>query len=241
MANIDGQQDSSDLLRIMKDSLKDVKTSESTSLQNEISLWLEARNESKDQALAKYNEAIQLNNNNPATHYERALVAFQLGSYEQALLDLDTTMKLAQNLSGEASEKEIKTLTPEFTKTQIAASLPPIVSTRGVITQTHGPSITRVVPTSLTGIAETPFVLTQTPFLITETPFSTTQTIVVATPTTQPDYIVQESYKSSFYSAAQIRSAVAVVIKEHNEKLEFTNAILKKYSVLTNLLNGRIN
>ena len=62
---------------------------------------------------------LEANPNNAATHYERALVAIQLGQYGQALADLDATMELAQNVSSEASEKEIATPTQRPTKTPI--------------------------------------------------------------------------------------------------------------------------
>jgi tetratricopeptide (TPR) repeat protein len=137
MANIDGQQDSTELLGIMKKSLKDAKTSESMNLQNEIGLWLEARSASTDQeSLSKYNEVIQLNANNPATYYERSRVEFRLGQYEQAIIDLDTTMRLAQNLSPETSEKEIATPTPWYTKTPILHTSTSVVATPHQSTQT---------------------------------------------------------------------------------------------------------
>ena len=57
MAAVEGKQENSELLGIMRDFLKDVKTQESTNLQNEITLWLEASNAPNDQdALDKYDE-----------------------------------------------------------------------------------------------------------------------------------------------------------------------------------------
>jgi hypothetical protein len=96
MANVEGGQNSTELLSIIKDSISNIDTK----LHDEIDLWLQARNASTDpDALSKYNDAIQLNADNPATYYERAAIEIKLGLFEKALLNLNTTMRLAKNLS----------------------------------------------------------------------------------------------------------------------------------------------
>jgi hypothetical protein len=133
-------------------------------------------------------------------------------------------MGLAQNLSSEASEKEIATPTTRSDKTQIPQTNSSALATPSVATQTVESSITLGSPTSH---AE-----------ITKTPSSTTQSAVVITPTAQTDYVVREGYKSSFYSIAYIRSAVDFIIQQHNEEPEFKDAILRSYPALLNLLNA---
>jgi tetratricopeptide (TPR) repeat protein len=110
MANVEGWQDSTTLLQIMKSSLvKDVDPN----LYNEIDFWLQARNAPQDEiALERYSSAIELNKDNPALYYERAKVENNLKRYKEALLDLDTTMELAQNPSTKVAEKELPVAAP---------------------------------------------------------------------------------------------------------------------------------
>lgn len=206
----------------MKDSLKNVKTSESLSLQEEIALWLDARTalaiQRPAEALGAYNQAIQkYNGNNPATYYERALVELQSGDYEQALLDLDATMGLAQNLRSAATE--IPPVQPA--KTQISQPDSSIIETPHVVTQTVESSITLVSPII--------------PTKIIKTPSAATQSAMVIAPTTQADYVVREGYKSSFYSSDNIRKAINDTLQKYNGNKDFMSAVGNKYSVLTNL------
>jgi hypothetical protein len=226
MADIEGKPENSDLLAVMRDSLKDVKTPESAKLQNEINSWLEARNISNDQdALDKYDRVIGFNSNNPATHYERAIVAIRLGQYEKALIDLNTTMGLAQNISSEASEKEIATPTQRLTKIPGRQTNTPAVAITNPITEapqlpTQTSQLQTAVTTNITEVTGTPlFIATQKPEII-------------LTPTNIP---LREGYKSSFYSIAYIRSAIDLVIQENIGKPDFNNALIVKFSSLNNL------
>ncbi len=223
MANIKGGQDNSDLLLIMKDSLDGVNTPVSKKLQEEIALWLEAREATTDEvALSKYDEAIDKNGDNPATHYERAIIELRKGFYKKALLDLNTTIGLANNLSSEASEKKITTPTPRPTKTRSSQTNIPIVRV------TTSP-VTHVVSTSAIGITNTPFVNTQSP-------------TATKTPSDPSPLVAREGYKSSFYSIAYIRSAVDLVLQEYNLDNDFQNVIANSVPTLTNLTNaGLIN
>ena len=230
MANIAGGQENSDLLRIMKDSLKDINTSESIDLQNEINLWLEARNTTNNEdALATYDKAILLNNNNPATHYERAVIELRSGLYEQALLDLDKTMQLAQSLSNEASEKEIATPTQWPTRPEIPETSTSIVVNTLTATQPFPASTKIATATSLNGVAQTP-IITPGPTKIIPTSVPT-----VAIESTKTPRVFREGYKSSFYSIAYIRSAIDFVLQEYNGKPDFDYVLKDKSSSLTNL------
>jgi ELWxxDGT repeat protein len=212
MANVEGGQDSTALLTVIRDSLNNVDGS----LYNEIDLWLQARETTTDQdALDKYNQAIQINNDNPATHYERAALEIKLGLFEEALADLDKTMALAINLSTEAAEREISTPTPIPTTTRV----PPASTFALTVTSESGATSIVNTPTStVTGITAAP-ITSQTP-----TPISTPTIPVVPEIPAAPSF--RESYRSSFFSRAYIRSAVDLLMKKTISNPEFRDLLV---------------
>ena len=98
-----------ELLEVMVTALKKSNTGESKILATEISRWLEGRlNQAKgDPEMAKnaYSVAIDLNANNPATLYERAIVLNELQDQEGALTDLEATLNL--NMAWQTSVQEM--------------------------------------------------------------------------------------------------------------------------------------
>ncbi|MGC1378683.1 MAG: AAA-like domain-containing protein [Anaerolineales bacterium] len=221
MANVPGGQDSTDLLSAMKEALKDVKSDESQELEQEIDLWLQARRAGSSQkAIDNYTQAILLETSNPSTYFERAQVAMQMGQYELALSDLDKVIALAHNISTEAYEKEVPTLTP-----------------RPILTS----SLTHPTALQLTPDLVTTSIVNQT-----NIPLEPTLTALQPDATPQPGYGLRESYRSSFFSIAYIRSAVVFLIDANrtNQFNEFvvssTNTHNLSNNKYPNLENGNI-
>ena len=182
MANVPGGQDSTELLQVMYTSLNDVKSLAGQELKKEIGWWLKAREATTDQeALNNYNEAIALEADNPSTRFERAQVASKMGKTELMWSDLDTVIALAQNISTEANEKDMPTLTP----------LPIFSAESAISTQSIPSSATNVLPT-ITQPSNASISVTPQPEIHSELGYN------------KP----RESYQSSFFSIAYIRSAV---------------------------------
>lgn len=74
----------------------------STYVLEELDAWITARDfivvEDYAGAVERYTEAIKYNPNNPATYFERGLLFIRIHQYDQALLDLNSAMKLANSL-----------------------------------------------------------------------------------------------------------------------------------------------
>lgn len=87
-----------ELLTAMHSALSRSDEADSTILANEIARWLDGRaavaQEEWSSAKIAFDNAIGLNDGNPATHYERALVLVALADYENALAELDIVIKL---------------------------------------------------------------------------------------------------------------------------------------------------
>lgn len=215
MANVEGGQNSTVLLTIIKDSLEDVDND--SGLYREIDLWIRARNANKDEdKLLLYDDAISLNSENPSLFYDRAVVEIRMGQYENALNDLDATMRLAQLLTSEAFEDELATPThlPTSTDTPLVVLNNTEVAPRA--TQTSDLALS---PTS---------VLEPTPPAATPT-LTATSTVgkVGITPTASPAVPrLYESYRSSFFSRAYIRSAVELVIQNNQQKPGFRDLLI---------------
>lgn len=90
---------------------------ENTNLSQELDAWIAARDgvavRDNIGALKKYTEAIQYNPENPATHFERGLLFIQIDQYDQALQDLELTVKLGKSLLPASIQPG--TATPETT------------------------------------------------------------------------------------------------------------------------------
>ncbi len=84
--------DTTRVLEAMADALNQSDDAESRALRDEIGIWLRGRSYAEEKnlssALVAYDLAIELNEANPATRIERALVLTTGGEYEDALSDL---------------------------------------------------------------------------------------------------------------------------------------------------------
>jgi LysM repeat protein len=96
LADVDRSGQSTELLDTMKTSLETLHMQEDP-LYVEISAWVLARQDASDGdtsgAMIHYNQAIEKNQSNPATHFERArLYALEGSTFEEALKDYDTVL-----------------------------------------------------------------------------------------------------------------------------------------------------
>lgn len=86
------------LLRAMANALEQSKDLESVISANEIARWLDGRdaaaNNQLERAMTAYSNAIDLRSDNPATHFERALILAKLEEFEGALADLEIVLEL---------------------------------------------------------------------------------------------------------------------------------------------------
>lgn len=92
--DLSNSSQTSRLLQAMVNALGLAADAESRALRDEIRIWLQGRNyyASGELAAAKiaYDLAVGFNDVNPATRFERAVTASELGDYETALTDLTT-------------------------------------------------------------------------------------------------------------------------------------------------------
>jgi uncharacterized protein YkwD len=117
-ADTDNTGTNDSLLQAMVDALQNQTDEKATTLHDEIQNWLSARQLAQegptryDQALANYDKAIQANDNNPATHYEKARILLELSTpvYDRAAADLDKVIVAAKSSSGEVNEVVTSTL-----------------------------------------------------------------------------------------------------------------------------------
>ena len=209
LANVDSSQESSELLSHMRDSLKNVKTEESTNLQTEIDFWLQARNAiTNEEALSQYNEAIRLNSNNPSTSYERSLVYIKFNRYEQALLDLDKTIALAQNIFTEHSEERASIPTSLLTET--------LAQSNNTITQEV--------------MHQNALILVPNLIMYRTLPNNYPETLQYL-----QFYKIRESYNSNFYTFQSIRRAVELVLLDLSGKQQFYSFYQNDTNTYTNL------
>jgi len=178
------------LLAAMQTALNQSGDAESKSVANEIGNWLEGRSATAggnyDQAEVAYSVAIGLNDQNPATYYERSLVNAELADYSDALTDLETTLSLNEDWRERVSQtiqinpelrvafweqrdthQAIADLVPKPADTSTPTPIP-------AATNTPEPSLPDVLPTI------TP---TATPVPPTDTPTPSPSPSVTNTPT----------------------------------------------------------
>lgn len=101
LADVDNTGSTTSVLETMFSAIDRLgETKQTTKLRDEINSWLQGRQLAKqnqyDKALVEYNKATGLNNDNPATRYERAKVLIGLSAYQQALGDLDQVIGIAR-------------------------------------------------------------------------------------------------------------------------------------------------
>jgi tetratricopeptide (TPR) repeat protein len=96
------------LLETMRTALTQTDEAESTILANEIARWLQGRAATAggDYAEAQnaYNLAIEWNDENPATYFERGLVRAELGDHTNGLADLEAAVDLNESWQAPVSQ-----------------------------------------------------------------------------------------------------------------------------------------
>jgi len=158
LADIDGTDSTGVLLEAMARALERTNgRKEAVDLRKEIDNWQKGRELVRQnlypEALEAYNRAVALNDENPATLYERARVLIDLLQYEQALNDLDRVMAIARRAP-------VPTPTPPALTIPIAGTSPTHVSIPGInisSIQTPAPNVdTSPIRTPFPAAATTP-------------------------------------------------------------------------------------
>ncbi len=205
LADVDDTNRSQPLLKDMASALDQIDGA--NELKSEIASWLMARERVGqrlfDAALIKYNEALEFNDRNPATLYERAKVLIRLSvpDYKRALDDLERVIAFAQ---GAPAPESTPTPSATDTLTPIDTLIPPEVTRFPTPTQplmatiTLAPDATVVTPASSPAPSVTPGP--------TRTPTPSDVEVVSPIP-----------FVSQFATAAQMISAVRKVINDNPE------------------------
>ena len=207
LADVDASGANEALLTAMRDALQNIGTrvAEAPRLHDEIDYWLRARQSVRqnqyNEALADYGKAIQANadDNNPATHFERARILIGLPSpvYPQALSDLDAAMAAARTVSEAKPDEPESEATPTTTLTPTQA-----LNGTPIATTTPGPAALPIIP------AAAP----QSP-------------VPVPTATGQPQPSQPEPgprpFRSQFISYVQIASAIRNLIDSRPALVDF--------------------
>jgi uncharacterized protein YkwD len=196
------------LLVAMKSALEQLAnpSSDAVRLRDEIALWLQARQYAHDQfdkALTDYTKAIDLNDDNPATHYERAkiLIKLQPPLYSQASSDLDTVIAAARKVSQPESREQSTIITPTLTE---STAIPTLAPTGAELPKTPVSTI-NVKPGVTAGTSRIPgAAATVAPPRQASTPSSAAS---------QPPRLdAQRPFRSDFITFVQIASAVKRLI-----------------------------
>jgi len=125
LADVDPENNNTQLLRVMADSLQHTPDNRTGLLMREELLhWItgrkHAQNGEYEAALESYNTAVSLNSMNPATLYERAKIYILLRQYDNALADLDMALGAAKRSAPDVAPTPTSTVSP--------ASIPPATS-----------------------------------------------------------------------------------------------------------------
>jgi LysM repeat protein len=157
VAEVNSTDANTQLLKRMRDSLSKVTnnadTAEALQVENEITSWLDGRDKyhagNYQEALTNYDDAINLNPSNPATIYERARVYMALKQYDNALLDLNNTIKIVQAKQPTTQEENpsvTAAITTTVPATDTLTQAPPATQDLSVIATAIPPSIQPSVP-----------------------------------------------------------------------------------------------
>lgn len=201
LADVDYSGESTKLL-IEMDRVLQNETPDVNSLKREIQFWIKAREASDNQdyasALENYRQAISLNENNPATIFERARVYVQLGDFENAVNDYEKVIAISPK-EAETDAPPTSTITPTSTDTPV-----PTPTSTKTSTPTHTPTMTvtaNLTPSTYTTAIIPPAnapTLTTTPFLAQPSSIPETPTLIpYVTPTLEFD---DSPVKSKFIS-----------------------------------------
>lgn len=209
-------EDDNRLLEAMQTALEQSEEADSVNLKNEIARWRDGRaaasEQNYDNAEIFYSNAIELNNKNPATHFERALVRVTLRDYKGALKDFEAVAELAGDWWGRVLKEVMSynalyltwwqdrgayplltTFIPTPTSTSTVTATPTVTPT-----PTHTPTNTPTfTPTPTHTSTQTP-TFTSTP---THTPSPTPTNTPTFTPTSIPILIAIQTASGVFLSA----------------------------------------
>jgi uncharacterized protein YkwD len=225
LADVDNTGENDALLTAMLNALQQMNNPppEAGHLRDEIGFWLNARQSARkneyNDALDKYRKAIQSNSedNNPATHFERARILLGLPSpiYPDALSDLDAAIAAARKVSQEEPGGSTSNATP--TPNEVAPTLtPPPTNTPLPKTVT---AATNVKPTVTGGAPGTPAILPT----LTATGSTPAPTLIAPgqPPGSPPPALLQRPFRSDFITFVQIASAVRRLIDSNQGLVAF--------------------
>lgn len=159
-ADVSDTGKSDTLLDAMQKALSPLDTKEAKLTKSEILFWLDARSEykkgEKEQAISKYTLAIDQNDQNPATFYERARAYIALPQFESAASDMEQVVALVrsraskdQTFLSSAQEYGLTSVPITFPAQELATqtNVSPPVETPS--SPTLSPLIVQVIPTAL--------------------------------------------------------------------------------------------
>lgn len=166
LADVDGTDKTTPLLKAIKDSLDSVNNREdSKRLSAEIGLWLDGRRLVTDgkllEALEKYNLAVALNPDNISALYERSQIFIKLSRYEEALVDLDLVLGVVKKSPAPTPTILPKTPTQSTIASQLTPSYQPSIipgqpTSNGSVTPTNVGGSTTPIPTPTISSLVTP-------------------------------------------------------------------------------------
>jgi hypothetical protein len=167
---------------------------ESKILAIEIGHWLDGRmalaTKNYEEAKQAYNEAIETNDKNPATHFERAVVMTHLEDYSGALTDFEATLNLNEDWQEqvrqavEGDEKLYEAWWDNKGEYPKLAPLVPTPTNTPTATNTPVPTVTSTPNPPTVTATPTPNPATSTPTL--PSPTATPRSTLAATATPQP-------------------------------------------------------
>lgn len=163
--NFQRDQDSSRVLQSMVAALDNSSTPESRLLKQEINIWLGGRSfavqENYEAARIRYDFAIEINDENPATFFERALASMRMEAYDDAIADLDVVWS-----RGAAWEEVVKDTVNGNVRFQEAIwasnKKPTFIAVVATLIPTQTP-VPTLQPTNATEPSTTPAVVRQGP------------------------------------------------------------------------------
>ena len=219
LADLDGNNANLRLLETIATSLQGIKTKQGESLP--ISYWVEARHArfatppDYEKAIEAYNQALQIEVDQPALLYERADTYFLQGKPAQALDDLSQMLEIAKK-SSLATPTPLPTAIPTLTGTL------PISVTE--------PAITLPVATESTAT-----IIVTTPTKIedkrTAIPTQTATPLPTATPQPPP---ANEPFEAAFPTGWEMQKEIKALILRHSTNLD-VELLRTNYPILNEL------
>ncbi len=193
---LDDTSDDNEVLHAMESALEQSDDPESELLAKEISQWLEGRSNAAlgkySEAESAYNAAIVINEDNPATRFEHAIVLLALKSYSDALREFEVALGLDETWRPQVAESILEDKELYDTWWDMWGSLPVIDDLLPTPTSTPTPTntSTNTNALSLTGtLTATPPIISPT-FTKTPTPTDTPSPTPSPTFTPTPETVI---------------------------------------------------